>query len=70
MTVTSTVPAEPAGAVAVIEVSLLTVKLIAAGGAELDCRRVGEVRAGDRDRRPAAVGPALGLTLVTVGTAA
>ena len=48
VTVTSTVPALPAGEVAVICVALLTVNEVAAVAAELHRRRAGEVGAGDR----------------------
>ena len=61
VTVTSTVPV-PAGAVAVMVVALLTVKLVAAVVPKLDRGGAGEVGAGDGDAVPPAGGPAVGLT--------
>ena len=60
VTVTSTVP-EPPGRVAVMEVALFTVKVVAAD-AELHAGGAGEVGPGDGDRGPAGGGPEAGLT--------
>ena len=51
VTVTSTVPALPAGAVAVMLVALLTVNAVAAVPPKLTAVAPVEVGAGDRDRR-------------------
>ncbi len=69
VTVTSTVPAVPAGAVAVIRVALLTVKVVAAVGP--NDTPVAPVRFVPVIVTvfPPAVGPAVGLTAVTAGAA-
>ena len=59
----------PAGAVAVMVVALLTVKSVAAVEPKLTRGGAGEVGAGDGDLVPPALGPAVGLTRVTVGAA-
>ena len=69
VTVMSTVPAVPAGAVAVICEALTTVTLVGGGRAELDGGGASEAGPGDRDRRAPPVGPAVGATCVTVGLA-
>lgn len=69
VTVTFTVPAEPAGAVAVIDVALLTVKLVA--GVEPNSTAVAPVKLVPviATEVPPAVEPDEGLRPVTVGTA-
>ena len=68
MTVTSTVPAAPAGAVAVIEVALLTVKVVAAVAPNLTPVAPVKLVPVMVTEVPPAVGPELGLTEETVGT--
>ena len=58
VTVMSTVPAVSAGAVAVMLVALLTVKLVAAVEPNLTAVASGEVGAGDRDGVRTGGGPA------------
>ena len=69
VTVTSTVPAVPAGAVAVIWVALLTVKLVAAVAPKLTALAPVKLVPVIVTEVPPAVGPAVGLTPVTVGAA-
>ena len=66
---TSTVPAVPAGAVAVMLVALLTVKLV--GGRRAEVTAVAPVKFVPVIVTvvPPAVGPAVGLTALTVGAA-
>ena len=67
VTVTSTVPAAPAGAVAVIDVALLTVKLLALVAPNLTAVVPAKFVPVMVTEVPPAVGPELGETLVTVG---
>ena len=69
VTVMSTVPAEPAGAVAVIEVALLTVKPVALVAPNLTAVAPVRLVPVIVTLVPPAVGPAVGLTLLTVGAA-
>ena len=66
VTVTSTVPV-PAGAVAVMPVALLTVKLAAAEAPKLTALAPVKPVPVTVDRGAAGVGPEVGLTPVTVG---
>ena len=67
VTVTSTVPAVPAGAVAVIWVALLTVTLVAAFEPKLTEAPLTKFVPVIVTMVPPVVGPAVGLMLVTVG---
>ena len=69
VTVMSTVPAEPAGAVAVIEVALLTAKLVALVAPNLTALAPVRFVPVIVTVVPPEVGPAVGLTPVTVGDA-
>jgi hypothetical protein len=69
VTVTSTVPAEPAGAVAVIDVALLTVNDVALVAPNLTAVVPVKLVPVIVTLVPPAVGPATGETLVTVGGA-
>ena len=69
VTATFTDPAEFAGVVAVIEVALLTVKLVAATPPNLTTVAPVKLVPVIVTLAPPAVGPELGLTLVTVGAA-
>ena len=70
VTVMSMAPAEPAGAVAVIEVALLTVTLVALVVPNFTALALVNAVPVTVTLVPPLVGPADGLTLVTVGRAA
>jgi hypothetical protein len=70
VTVMSTGPAEPAGAVAVMELALLIVNDVAVAAPNLTAVAPVKFVPVMVTLVPPAVGPAVGLTLVTVGTAA
>ncbi len=67
VTVTSTGPAAPAGLVAEIEVSLLTVELVAAVPPKLTAVAAAKLVPVMVTEVPPAVGPLLGATELTVG---
>ena len=67
VTVTSTVPAAPAGAVAVMEVVLLTVKVVAAVAPKATAVAPVKLVPVTVTEVPPATGPEVGLTAVTVG---